>query len=375
MKLARCLYLAVGAFATFDDDASSGSTSSSSTSSTASPGSCNACQFIEGFVQAYVGGQMTCGSELTDFEGGANDILSGLTSMVGSSTPSSNGWSSISSGFSEIESGLSSCAEQSWWGDFESDVENVFEDLVPEVKLVADAYEIVVNGYNIYSDLKNAYSDCEGGEWNSCGSDMGSLVSTLKSSGVLLATSKSDIQQQCLNQCCGATPTAKEDRSLQEDDHHDDDTTRYDDTDVPADGGQVHDYSNGVDPTHTFGQDNDVNLASSSSEAEAEAEAPYQLAGAAVDLASTCVLATTAKTTTSAAFQTCQARCGVVDTSSDSSSSDDTNNVGVIAAAAIGSLAVVGGVALFVRSRQISATGANEEGALQMVLIEDEVRL
>ena len=49
---------------------------------------------------------MTCGSELTDFEGGAQDILNGLTSMVGSSPPSSNGWSDISSGFSEIENGL-----------------------------------------------------------------------------------------------------------------------------------------------------------------------------------------------------------------------------------------------------------------------------
>ena len=147
------LVLLAGVTASFDDGASS--------SSSAGPGSCDACEFIEGFVQGYIQGQMTCGSELTDFEGGANNILSGLSSMVGSSTPSTNGWSSISSGFSEIEKGtvatvdprssclfcnahglpgLSSCAEQSWWSDFESDVENVFENLVPELKLVADAY-------------------------------------------------------------------------------------------------------------------------------------------------------------------------------------------------------------------------------------------
>jgi len=141
-------------------------------------------------VQAYAGDTMTCGSELTDLEDGAGDILSGLTSMVGSSPPSVNGWSDISTGFSEIESGLSTCAEESWWDDLKSDVVSAFEDLVPEVKLVADSYEIIVDGENIYDNLKSAYSDCQSGAWESCGSDMGNLVANLKSSGVLIATTQ-----------------------------------------------------------------------------------------------------------------------------------------------------------------------------------------
>lgn len=203
--------------------------------------------------------------------------------------------------------------------------------------------EIIVNGVDIYNDLKSAYSDCEGGEWESCGSDMGSLVSTLKSSGVLLAQSTSTsggtfFVEQCLNNCCGTQ-------------------TRH----------QL--------PSIT------------------DSEKPN--GSAAVNLASTCVLQPKASdfksshrrlpestfpaissgsgsANTLVAYQTCQSQCGVVDASSDSSSGQ-SSNAGVIAAAAIGSLAVVGGAALFMKSRQTAGSDGSE--SLQMVLIEDEVRL
>lgn len=130
---------------------------------------------------------MTCGAELTDFEGGADDVLKGLDEMVGdSSSPDVSGWKVIDSGFKVIESGLVSCAKKSWWGHMKSDVKDVFEDVVPEVKFVEDAIEIIVNGEDIYDELKSAYDSCRSSAWESCGTAIGGLVSTLKNDHVLV---------------------------------------------------------------------------------------------------------------------------------------------------------------------------------------------
>eukprot|EP00937_MAST-01D_sp_MAST-1D-sp2_P005554 g5554.t1 len=142
-------------------------------------------EFAAGFAQGYMSETMTCGDELSDFENGASEIASGLEGLAGcfdntgadcSSTAVQSGWSAIKLGFQNIERALAQCESQELFDSFLK----LLEEAVPEVALVADTYEIIVNGRDIAGDLEHAWTQCKAEQWFNCGDAIGDLAALLK---------------------------------------------------------------------------------------------------------------------------------------------------------------------------------------------------
>lgn len=70
-----------------------------------------------------------------------------MTSMLGSSSGVASGWTSFGNGLTQIENGLQACAEDAFWSELESSIEDCIEDVVPGVAEIADGY----GGWAFYS--------------------------------------------------------------------------------------------------------------------------------------------------------------------------------------------------------------------------------